>query len=183
MLPFSLSNSFKYTSSRLSTASMRFHTFFNGHAWSSFSLYLVATSSLALATTAPLKPSLSGSAVVFGAGTYPRATRLADGTLLGTYTGSSKGESIIKTCKSTDDGKTWSDLGVVFQGIGDISNSYLLQLPQGRVLCAYRDHTFNATSRNFTYSLKISSSDDNGATWQFISEPVVSIGPKGTGSW
>jgi hypothetical protein len=51
--------------------------------------------------------------VHMGHGTYPRATRLQDGSILGTYTAFQNGQNVIVTTKSTDDGMTWSGLGEV----------------------------------------------------------------------
>jgi hypothetical protein len=48
-----------------------------------------------------------------GRGTYPRATRLHDGSILGTYTAFNSGKSIIATTKSIDDGLRWTPFGEV----------------------------------------------------------------------
>lgn len=59
-------------------------------------------------------PVKDGAAVVFGkSGTYPRAVRLADKSLLGVYTASGGGNRTITTVKSTDNGASWSPLGQV----------------------------------------------------------------------
>jgi len=52
-------------------------------------------------------PKLVGSPVVFGAGTYPRANNLSDGSIIGVYTAFSGGNNIIETVRSTDGGKTY----------------------------------------------------------------------------
>lgn len=52
-------------------------------------------------------PKLIGSPVVFGAGTYPRANGLLDGSILGAYTAFNGGNNIIETVRSTDGGKTY----------------------------------------------------------------------------
>ena len=54
-----------------------------------------------------VKPILQGPPVIIGAGTYPRATKLSDGTLLGTYTAFEGGNNIIRIILSTDNGQTW----------------------------------------------------------------------------
>jgi hypothetical protein len=48
-----------------------------------------------------------------GHGTYPRATRLQDGSILGTHTAFQNGENVIVTTKSTDEGLSWSPFGEV----------------------------------------------------------------------
>ena len=76
-------------------------------------------------------PTLQGNAVVFGPGTYPRATRLADGTLLGAYTVVENGENVIRTVLSRDEGASWAAQGEVTRGVGDIDNPFVLQLTSG----------------------------------------------------
>ncbi len=51
-------------------------------------------------------PNMNGSAVIFGAGTYPRANMLSDGSIIGAYTAFSGGYNIIRTIRSTDGGTT-----------------------------------------------------------------------------
>ena len=50
--------------------------------------------------------TLVGTPVVFGAGTYPRANRLSDGSIIGTYTAFNGGYNIIEVVRSTDGGQT-----------------------------------------------------------------------------
>src|ERR1700722_15161974 len=72
--------------------------------------------------------SSSGTAADMGVGTYPRATVLSDGSLLGVYTAFSGGNSILTTVKSTDSGTTWTALGAVAQGptaTTDIDNPFV----------------------------------------------------------
>ena len=82
---------------------------------SAFLIFLIS-SLLSICAAAPLQPhavekrsgvpTLVGNAVVFGAGTYPRANMLADGSLIGAYTAFSGGYNILTTVKSTDGGQT-----------------------------------------------------------------------------
>jgi hypothetical protein len=46
-------------------------------------------------------------------GTYPRATRLQDGSILGVHTAFQGGTNIIAVVRSTDNGLTWSPVGEV----------------------------------------------------------------------
>ena len=81
-----------------------------------------------------------------GTGTYPRANFLKDGSILGAYTAFENGNNVIRTVRSTNGGVSWQALGTVAQGpsnANDIDNPYVLQLPSGRVLCAYRNHSKN----------------------------------------
>ena len=52
-------------------------------------------------------PDMAGAPVVIGPGTYPRANKLADGSILGTYTAFNGGDTIIETVLSQDNGKSW----------------------------------------------------------------------------
>jgi hypothetical protein len=158
-----------------------------------FRLGLVANALTALIVSIPLtlgstvsnavaaaeeQPSLIGSPAVFGDGTYPRAVKLADGSLLGVYTAFSNGNNVITTTHSVDQGSTWNNLGTVTSGVGDIDNPFLLQLPNGRVICAFRNHSKDPSTGKYTFfRITICYSDDNGATWAFLSEPASGPGP------
>lgn len=146
----------------------------------------------ALAAPTPLfvtkRSTLAGSPVVFGAGTYPRATRLSDGSLLGVYTAFSGGNNVITTTMSTDNGASWQTLGEVASGpsdANDIDNPYVLQLPSatGRVLCAFRNHSKDPSSGAYTYfRITITYSDDKGKTWKYLSTASQDPGPV-NGNW
>lgn len=129
--------------------------------------------------------TLSGSPVVFGAGTYPRATRLSDGSLLGVYTAFSGGNNVITTTRSTDNGASWQTFGEVTSGpsnANDIDNPYVLQLPDatGRVLCAFRNHSKDPSNGVYTYfRITVAYSDDKGKTWKYLSTASQDPGPFG----
>ena len=154
------------------------------------SLLLCTLNLQALAAPVPGSNSksstLSGSPVVFGAGTYPRANRLSDGSLLGVYTKFTGGNNVITTTKSTDNGASWQDLGAVASGpsnANDIDNPYVLQLPTGRVLCAFRNHSKDPSSGAYTYfRITICYSDDNGKSWAYLSTASQDNGPV-NGNW
>ncbi|KZV68456.1 glycoside hydrolase family 93 protein [Peniophora sp. CONT] len=150
---------------------------------------------LAVAAAAPeslhrragLTPSLSGGvhALTSSSSTYPRANLLSDGSIIGTFTGFASDDSIITLVHSTDGGSTWTTLGTAAQGptaTTDIDNPFVLQLPSGRLLVAFRNHD-QATDGTYTFfRITICYSDDGGATWAFLSTPASDPGPT-NGNW
>ncbi|KAF2249695.1 glycoside hydrolase family 93 protein [Trematosphaeria pertusa] len=148
-----------------------------------------------LLTTAPLLllrlasaqlPQKDGSTVVFGtSGTYPRAVRLADNSLLGTYTLADSTNQSLVTVRSTDNGASWAPLGTVVTNISaihELGNSYVHQLPDGKVLCAFRNHDLgNGRDADPTYyRITVCLSEDLGETWRYLSTPAqMPGGPDG----
>lgn len=141
-----------------------------------------------LLSRAAIKPTLTGSPIVVGAGTYPRATRLRDGSILGVYTAFQSGNNVLLTVTSTNNGASWSPLGEISRGpsnANDIDNPFVLQLPSpsNRILCAFRNHSKNPSTGAYTYfRITITYSDDGGRSWRFLSEPAGNAGPV-QGSW
>lgn len=117
---------------------------------------------------------------------YPRANKLSDGSILGVYTAFLGGNNVITTVKSSDNGASWQSLGTVTSGASnanDIDNPYVLQLPSGRVLCAFRNHSKNPNTGAYTYfRITVTSSDDKGKTWAYLSTPASDVGPV-HGNW
>ena len=65
----------------------------------------------------------------------------------------------------------------------DIDNPYVNQLPSGQILCAFRNHSKDPSSGAYTYfRISVASSDDNGKTWSFLSQPGADPGPV-NGNW
>jgi hypothetical protein len=126
-------------------------------------------------------PSLSGAPSVIGPGAYPRANFLHDGSIIGAYTAPDSGDKIITLARSTDSGTSWTEIGTAARGptaTTDIDNPYPLQLPSGRILVAYRNHDLQNGVFTF-YRITISYSDDNGATWLYLSTPASDGPPNG----
>ena len=155
--------------------------------WSCWSAPL----STPLIKRSPLVPKLVGSPVIFGGGTYPRANTLSDpslpaGTIIGTYTAFQNGNNVLKTVMSTDRGASWQALGEVARGpsnANDIDNPYVLQLPSGRVLCAFRNHSKNPSTGAYTmFRITVTYSDDLGKSWKYLSTPSSDPGPV-NGNW
>ena len=134
---------------------------------------------------AALVPAVTSPQIPIAAGTYPRSNKLSDGSLIASYTAFANGDSIISFARSTDGGSTWAPLGTAAQGptaTTDIDNPYVLQLPTGRILVAYRNHNrADATTYSF-FRITLSYSDDGGATWAYLCDPASDPGPV-NGNW
>jgi hypothetical protein len=58
--------------------------------------------------------------------------------------------------------------------VGDIGNGFLIQLPDGNILCAFRNHSVDTAQKNrpFThYRITICVSKDCGKEWSYLSTP------------
>ena len=162
----------------------------------SFLLHLLALFLITnLATSTPVErragvvPTLSGSPATMGPGTYPRATRLQDNSILGTFAEhTADGEAIITIVRSTDNGDSWSRIGETTRNdtaTHDIDNPYLLQLPSGRILVAFRNHDREPFAAYILFRIVVCYSDNGGADWLYLSTPEQhpSTGPEANGSW
>lgn len=119
---------------------------------------------------------------------YPRATYLDNGQILGVYSDLSPDDIQILTLITSDDnGNSWHLTGTAARkpsASGTLNNPFLLQLPSGRILLAYRNHDVDSSGKFTTYRITLSSSDDRGASWQFLSDAVVAAAtPSKNGLW
>ncbi|GAB7333514.1 hypothetical protein MBLNU13_g05098t2 [Cladosporium sp. NU13] len=135
----------------------------------------------------PVKPSSAGSPVDItsgSGGTYPRSNRRSDGRIIATYTAFSDGNSQIAFARSTNGGASWTFVGTAAtrpSASSDLDNPYVLQLPSGRLLVAFRNHDKNSPTGTYKFfRITISYSNDNGATWKYLSDPSSDpAGPNG----
>lgn len=104
----------------------------------------------------------------------PKILKLKNGDLLCAfryYKLTSK-ESTIRICKSTDKGKSWSYLSdVVPLNSDNYTTPHMIQLPDGQILCAFRQGFHDADRY-----LKVYKSDDNGQSWQYLSQIAGGVG-------
>ncbi|KAL8952573.1 MAG: hypothetical protein Q9222_001527 [Ikaeria aurantiellina] len=134
------------------------------------------------------KATLTGSPATIGAGTYPRATRLHDGTILAVYTAFQSGSNVLLTSASTNNGASFTPLGEITRGASnanDIDNAFLIQLPSpsNRILCAFRNHSKNPSNGAYTFfRITVTYSDDGGRSWKYLSQPASDPGPV-NGNW
>ncbi|EKG19810.1 Neuraminidase [Macrophomina phaseolina MS6] len=139
-------------------------------------------------------PSLSGDAAIMGPvgnSTYPRANFLSDGSIIGAFTAfddnpsTGARESTITLARSADSGTSWTTIGTAARGptaTTDIDNPYVLQLPSGRLLVAYRNHDRVSADAWSYYRLTVSYSDSNGVDWEYLSTPAQDSDAV-TGDW
>lgn len=81
---------------------------------------------------------------------------------------------------------SWQAQGSVASGptnATDIDNPYVIQLPSGNILCAFRNHSKNVTTGAYTYyRITVCVSSDQGKTWTYLSTPSSDSNPV-NGNW
>ena len=139
-----------------------------------------------IATAVPVAPYLNGSATRMSTGTYPRASLMKDGSLIGSATTFANGNNILSVYHSTDRGSSWNEISYVTSANSasyDVDNTVVIQLPSGRVLAAFRNHDRNGSNNYKYFRITVTGSDDNGVTWKYLSQAAQNPGPAGNGLW
>ncbi|KAI1493276.1 Sialidase [Biscogniauxia mediterranea] len=106
-------------------------------------------------------------------GGYPRLAQLRDGTILAAaFRGTGEeGETALDVTKSTDGGKSFNSWGEITKSTNDIGNTFLLEIPNGEVLAAIRNHT--RVDGNYTdYRITLYKSCNGGKDWSFVTDVV-----------
>lgn len=121
---------------------------------------------------ASLTPSVSSTAIKLspaGGGTYPRLTNV-NGGILAAFTIIDGSTKTLTVSKSVDGGNTYTALGAVASSTGDLDNPNLIQLPNGDIVCTFRNHDLNSAGAYTYYRITACISTDGGATWAFLSQ-------------
>ncbi|KZP20116.1 glycoside hydrolase family 93 protein [Athelia psychrophila] len=139
-------------------------------------LPLLGLCSSALAGTigrrASLTPSVNSAAIPLspaGGGTYPRLLNI-NGAILAAFTTFNGATRTLTISKSVDGGNTYTALGAVASSTGDMDNPNLIQLPNGNIVCTFRNHDLNSAGAYTYYRITACVSTDGGATWAFLSQ-------------
>ena len=155
----------------------------------SLSLLVVSSTASLLNRRAAIQPSVDPTAIPLsptGGGTYPRLA-IVQGGILAAYKVLDNGVSTLLISKSTDGGKSYSAWGSVTSGTANIDNPDLIQLPNGHIVCTYRNHDLNSSGDFVFYRITASVSTDGGRTWSFLSQvdqrPASKVTKNGIWVW
>ena len=125
----------------------------------------------------PLQPTVDPTAIPLsptGGGTYPRLANV-QGAILAAFTAFNGDTHILTITRSTYGGQTFSAWGTVASGTGDLDNPDLIQLPNGNIVCTYRNHDGNNYNNYTFFRITSSLSTDGRKSWTFLSQLLQAI--------
>lgn len=124
-------------------------------------MVLVSASSLAAEKTVVWDKS---TLVRVAPGSYARMIRVKGGDILCGLETAGK----VCICRSSDEGKTWTEPAVVATAPqGHVTNSELLELANGHILYMYNERPNDGVHR---FTIQVAVSKDNGGTWKHLSK-------------
>ena len=133
---------------------------------------------------APLKPENVD--LVATGGTYPHATKFADGeTLVGACTDARGDNNTITTVKPIYNDASWQPMETVEtspKATKDIDNPCIYEHSDCKILSAFRNHGKSGPTTYSFYRITMSISENGGRSWRCLQTPVSN--PSGvTGDW